>query len=56
MTKKLRSIIITLSVGLIALVAYFVVDYIIQNQQADEVTKVKLTEFTASNIASLKVT
>ena len=56
MTKKLRSIIITLSVGAIALVAYFVAAHIINNQETASTTKVQLTDFSASNIASLKVT
>lgn len=56
MTKKLRSIIITVSIGLIALVAYFVVDHIIQNTEDPAATSVVLTNFSTSNVASLKVT
>lgn len=56
MTKKLRSIIITVSIGLLALIAYFVVDYIIQNTEEAPTTTVTLTDFSASDIASLKIT
>ncbi len=56
MTKKLRSIIITVSIGVLALVAYFVVDYIVKNIDEPTTTSVKLTEFSTGNIASLKIT
>ncbi len=56
MPKKLRSIIITFCVGLVALGAYFIADNIIKNQEDPTSTKVTLIQYDTSSIASVKVT
>lgn len=56
MAKKLRSIIITLCVGVVALSAYFIVDAVMAKQESNKTTTTVLTSYAASEIASLKVT
>lgn len=55
MKKKLRSVIITFCVGVIALVSYFVAAKIISNNEGGNTTKTQLTSFSSSEIQSLKI-
>ncbi len=55
MTKKVKSLIITASVMVIALVAYMVTYYIVTRPSNGTVTTSMLTEINSSNVASVEV-